>query len=100
MEYEIGPNEPVSTAVVRAVSAVQGREPCSLQPLADAVDPGALDALFAPQCGGTPRVGGRLSFVFNGCHVTVDNGEYLTLQLLEDRSCDERDEEYLDGRFR
>ena len=93
MEYEIGPDESVSAAVVRAVSAVEGREPCSLRPLADVVDPTALDSLFDPQSDGTPRTGGRLSFVYNDCCITVDNGEYLTLQLLEDRVWDERDRE-------
>lgn len=100
MEYEIGGDERVSTAVVRAVSAVQGREPCSLRPLADVVDPTSLDALFGPQYDGTPRTGGRLSFVYDGCHITIDNGEYLTLQLLEGRSCDERDQEPTDSCFR
>ena len=100
MEYEIGGDELVSTAVARAVSAVQGREPCSLRPLADVVDPAALDALFDPQYDGTPRTGGHLSFVYNGCHITIDNGEYLTLQLLEDRCCDERDPEPTDSCFR
>ena len=82
MEYELDPDESVSTAVVRAVSAVEGRESCSLRPLADVVDPVALDALFAPRYDGTPRTGGRLSFVYNDCCITIDNGEYLTLQVL------------------
>jgi hypothetical protein len=93
VEYEIGPGESVSTAVVRAVSAVEGREPCALRPLAEVVDPAALDSLFDPRDDGAPRTGGRLSFVYNGCYVTIDNGEYLTLQLLEDRFSDERDRE-------
>ena len=89
MEYEIRDDELVSTAVVRAVSAVEGREPCSLRPLANVVNPTALDTLFGPRYDGTPRTGGRLSFVFDDCCVTIDNGEYLTLQLLEDRSRDD-----------
>ena len=93
MEYELGPDESVSTAVVRAVCAVEGREPCSLRPLADVVDPTALDTLFDPRYDGTPRTGGRLSFVYDGCYITIDNGEYLTLQLLEDRPRDGRDQE-------
>nr|WP_305149200.1 HalOD1 output domain-containing protein [Halobellus litoreus] len=97
VEYEIGPEESVSTAVVRAVSAVEGRELCSLRPLADVVDPTALDSLFDPRDDGTPRTGGRLSFVYNDCCITVDNGEYLTLQLLEGRFCDERDQEPSDS---
>jgi len=93
VEYEIGPGESVSTAVVRAVSAIKGREPRSLRPLADVVDPTALDSLFDPRYDGTPRTGGRLSFVYSDCCITIDNGEYLTLQLLEGRSCDDRDQE-------
>ena len=93
MEYEIGPGESVSTAVVRAVSAVEGREPRSLRPLADVVDPAALDSLFGPRYDGTPRTGGRLSFVYSDCCITIDNGEYLELQLFEDRFPDERDRE-------
>ena len=100
VEYEIGSDESVSTAVVRVVSAVQGREPYSLQSLADVVDPAALDALFDPQYDGTPRTGGRLSFVYNDCHITIDNGEYLTLRSLEDRFREESDPEPTDSCFR
>lgn len=100
VEYELGPDERVSAAVVRAVSAVEGRDPGSLRPLADVVDPAALDSLFDPRSDGTPRTGGRLSFVFSGCRVTVDNGEYLTLQLLEDRSCAGPDGEPQDSSVR
>ena len=85
MEYELGPDESVSTAVVRAVSAVEGREPCSLRPLAYVLDPDALDALFESRATGEPRTGGWLSFVYSGCRVSIDNGEYLSIELLEDR---------------
>lgn len=97
MEYEIGPEESVSTAVVRAVSAIAGREPRSLRPLADVIDPTALDSLFDPRYDGTPRTGGRLSFVYNDCYITIDNGEYLTLQLLADRSFEKHDQEPTDS---
>ena len=83
MEYEIEDDEPVSLAVVRAVAAVEGREPCALRPLAEVVDPDALDALFEPRGDGEARTGGHLSFVYSSCRVTVDNGEYLTLRPVE-----------------
>ena len=83
MEYEIGPNESASTAIVRAVSAVEGRKPDSLRPLADVLDPDALDALFESRSNGQPRTGGCLSFVYSGCRVSIDNGEYLSIELLE-----------------
>lgn len=83
MESEIGENESVSTAVLRAVSAVNGRKPGSLQPLNDVVDPDALDALFEPRSNDVPRTGGRLSFNYSGCHITIDNGEFLTIEPFE-----------------
>jgi hypothetical protein len=36
-----------------------------------------LDALFDARCDGTPRTGGRLSFVCSDCRLTVDNGVSL-----------------------
>ena len=86
MEYEIGADESISEAAVRAVSAMDGREPDTLPPLGGVLDPDALDSLFDACSNGEPRVGGRLSFIYGGCHVTVDNGEYLTVRLLENRS--------------
>ena len=83
MEYEIGADESVSTAVVRAVSAIEGREHRSLRPLSDVLDPDALDSLFEPRSNGKPRIGGQLSFIYSESVVTIDNGEYLTLNLLE-----------------
>jgi hypothetical protein len=38
--------------------------------------------------------------VYSDCCITIDNGEYLTLQLLEDRSCDDRDQEPSESRVR
>ena len=83
MEYEIETNESVSMAVVRAVSAVEGRDPQSLPPLANVLDTDALDVLFDARGDGTARTGGRLSFVYSNCRLTIDNGEYLALHLLE-----------------
>jgi hypothetical protein len=51
----------------------------------DVLDPDALDALFDSRADGAPRTGGHLSFIFSGCSVTVDNGEYLTVEPLEKR---------------
>ncbi len=85
MEYDIDQDEPVSMAVVRAVSAVEGREPESLPPLENVVDTDALDALFDPRPDGKARSGGKLSFVYSESHLTVDNGEYLTFHRLDDR---------------
>lgn len=83
MEYEIEADESVFMAVVRAVSAVEGRDPCSIRPLTDVLDPSALNALFDSRHDGTPRTGGRVSFVFSNCWVSIENGEYLTIHRLD-----------------
>jgi hypothetical protein len=92
MEYDIGPNESTSTAVVRAVSAVEGRDSGSIRPLREVLDPYALDAVFDSQDDGTPRPGGRLTFVYSNSRVTVDNGEYITLQPIDSLTWQERPE--------
>ena len=80
MEYELGADELLSTAVVRAVSAVEGRKPLDLPPLAGVLDTDALDVLFAADGTGEPKSGGRLSFVYSESRVTIENGEYLSIE--------------------
>ena len=80
MEYEVEKDESVSTAIVRAVSAVDGREPSSLPLLSGVVDPDALNRLFGPTFAGEPRPGGLLRFVYDRYFVTVENGEYITVE--------------------
>lgn len=58
-------------AVVDAVADVRDCDPIELPPLNDAVDPEALDELFADTVGGKPRHGGRLTFRYCDCDVTV-----------------------------
>lgn len=91
MEYDIEADESVSMAVVRAVSAVEGRDVRLLPPINTVVDPDALDALFASQSDGRTRSGGRVTFVYSRCEITVDNGEYLTLELLDPTASTVRD---------
>lgn len=83
MESEIGEHESVSTAVRRAVSAVKGRKPGALQPLTGVVDPDALDALFEPRSRDVPRTGGRLSFSYSSCRITIHHGEFLAIEPFE-----------------
>ena len=84
MDYEVARDELLSTAVVRSVSAVEGREPLDLPPLATVLDTDALDVLFATDGTGEPRSGGRLSFIYSESHVIIENGEYLSIQPLGD----------------
>ncbi|NIB99553.1 HalOD1 output domain-containing protein [Halobacterium sp. R2-5] len=83
MEYEISADESVSVAVVRAVSAVRGMKPDTLPALGNVLDTDALDVMFGPQNDGTPRTGGRVSFVYGDCRVAVEHGEYLSLEPLD-----------------
>ena len=88
MEYEIGPDERVSVAVVRAVSAMEGRRQTALQPIAEVVDPDALVDLFDTRAGGTARTGGRVTLVYSDCQVTVESGEYIQLDRIRTRPDD------------
>lgn len=83
MDYDMGANESVSMAVVRAVSAVDGTDPCSLPPLANRLDPDALDAIFEPGLEGIPRRGDHLSFNYAEYRVTIDDGEHLTVRPMD-----------------
>ena len=58
-------------AVVDAVADARDCEPIELPPLNDAVDPDALDDLFADTPSGRPRYDGHLTFRYCDCTVTV-----------------------------
>jgi hypothetical protein len=64
--------ETPSHSVVRTVAAVTGTAPEDVRPLYDAVDPDALDRLFARTESGAERpLTGQVRFRFNRCDVTV-----------------------------
>jgi len=79
MEYEIDSDEPISLAVSKATSMYSEADPRNTQTLHEVVITDALEALFAPVDGDTPRSSGLVSFVYRGCRVTVRNGEFLTI---------------------
>lgn len=74
LTHEIGHAERVSEAVVAAVATASSTDPAKMAPLADAVDPDALDALFADRYDGTPRADGTTRFPFSGYEVIVTSG--------------------------
>lgn len=78
---EIGADERPSEVVIRTVAAVTNRQPLELEPLHAAVDPDALDALFAVRSDGS-RNSGRFTFRFNGCKVCVQ-GETVFVRELD-----------------
>ncbi|MFB6080479.1 MAG: HalOD1 output domain-containing protein [Haloferacaceae archaeon] len=67
-----------STAVLEAVSASSGVPATDLPPLYDAIDPGALEALFAGR-----RTSGHVEFRYAGHVVTVDADR--TVEVSTDR---------------
>lgn len=68
-----------SVTVVEAVADREGREVSELPPLRTAVDPEALDELFAPRHDGTPRERGEVTFVYCGYLVRVRADGRVTL---------------------
>jgi hypothetical protein len=84
MSYEIAAAEEVSTAVVQAVSDHEHRQPTSLPPLCQVIDPEALNGLFsAPSDADTTR-SGVVSFVYSHTCVTVHHSEYITVESITD----------------
>ncbi|MFC4549859.1 MULTISPECIES: HalOD1 output domain-containing protein [Halorussus] len=62
----------LTAAIVAAVSEISDCDPVGEGPtLYDAVDPDALDKLFADRHDGAPRTGGRVVFDVQGCRVEV-----------------------------
>ncbi|GGN93814.1 hypothetical protein GCM10009030_19560 [Haloarcula pellucida] len=56
-----------------------------------------MDTVFDSQHDGTPRPGGRLTFVYSKSCVTVENGESLTLLPIDPRIRDECDPDVIDS---
>lgn len=86
--------ESVSERIVTAVAEFTGRDPLSLDPLYDAIDPEALDALFEPtDATGTPR---RVAFTYAGCSVEITGeGEIRVTDLDQTRSPADRDGDHV-----
>lgn len=79
MKVEVETGTSVSSTVVRAVSEFRDCPVSSLPPLQETIDPDALNAFCAPKFDGTPREGFEVSFVYAGCHVTVEDGTHVTV---------------------
>jgi hypothetical protein len=69
-ESSEAPPEPATFAVSDATD----RPPLELDPLAEALDPDALDALFADR-----RTSGRVSFLYAGRSVTIAADRTVTV---------------------
>jgi hypothetical protein len=69
--------EPVLDIVVDAVAAAEGVSPAEIEPIYDAVDPDAVDALLE-----TPSA--AVSFCYCGYRVEIDRDRECTLTPLDD----------------
>lgn len=79
--YESSSGESVSETVIRAVADAKGIDPLDMDAcLFDAIDPGALDTIFAADNEGTER---RVSFTFAGYRVAVNESQTVFLTDLE-----------------
>lgn len=83
VEYAHGTDSP-STVLAEAVATMTGREPDQLDPLYEAVDPAALDALFRPTAKGGHRGDGEVSFVYHGYEVAVRSCGVIAVQSAGD----------------
>ena len=67
---------PPTQCVIEGVAALSNRDPSSMQPLYTAVDPDALDTIFAPPTDAHQNA--HVTFEYEGCQVTVQgDGQVL-----------------------
>lgn len=69
----------VSDEVISAVAAARGADPLDLDPLNEAIDPDALDALYRRDGRERASTPDRLEFTYSGCGVVVDEGGSVTV---------------------
>ncbi|OAQ51733.1 hypothetical protein HTG_15235 [Natrinema mahii] len=81
--------EPVSTALLMAVSSVLGVEPDDLEALSERLDPDALNALVAHWRGEESRIDGSVSFPFSQCAVTVHADGEIVIDPVRQRPADD-----------
>lgn len=70
--YLVDADTALSEAVVDAVARETDRDTLSVEPLYRAVDPDALNDLFARRSDGRPRPPARIRISYGGCDVWVD----------------------------
>lgn len=76
-----------SRCVVETVSDVTDADPWTITPLADALDPDALDTVFGAGDGQSERAGvDQVSFEYEGFGVTVYADERVVLWDLDDEA--------------
>ncbi|WP_433634804.1 HalOD1 output domain-containing protein [Halomicrococcus sp. NG-SE-24] len=75
-------DDSLKTRIISHVAAQKNVDSTSLEPLYEAIDPDALEDLFAPHFDGTSRTTGRVVFAYSGYRVTVtSDGDIQTTPL-------------------
>ncbi|WP_224449609.1 HalOD1 output domain-containing protein [Haloprofundus salilacus] len=85
-----------SIELIVAIAEIEGRDTDDIEPLYEAIDPDALDAIFQQDSETTAERNGRLSFVFNGRDVTVWSDGRIDISLSDterERAASEREDE-------
>lgn len=85
LSYEMDPDERPSRAVVRAVASVTNTPVLDLDPLYDVVDPDHLDGVCSRTGQHSAMTASSISFLFNGCEVTVEDDVVCVREELKDR---------------
>lgn len=74
--YALSPEDTASLGVIETVADALGRDPISLEPLANVIDTDALDALFADSSTSSLVV----SFEYEGLTVTISDAGFVELR--------------------
>jgi len=69
----------MSLAVIEAVSSTKDCPPESLPPLTSAVDPDALDDIFASTHDGNNRRHGQITFTYYNTTITINHAEHISV---------------------
>ncbi|WP_083857091.1 HalOD1 output domain-containing protein [Natrinema limicola] len=83
MERNLGEKSNVSLRIVDRVAKRDHTDPLELPPLYDAVDPDALDDLFASGRQNGTAQSGRIKFQYNGYTVVVEFGNRPEITVKE-----------------
>ncbi|AEH36407.1 HalOD1 output domain-containing protein [Halopiger xanaduensis] len=75
-------NEPITVAVIDAVSRVAGVAPTALPPLYETIDPDALDGVF--DAGSSDGESVRVAFSYADHEVVVQGGPRVTVTVTPD----------------
>jgi hypothetical protein len=85
VQHEWSDSEPLYYTVARAVGAITDTHPTDVESVDEVLDPDALDQIFRPTSDGSLRgTGGYVTFVLDGCDVTVYWDGEIVIRIPDD----------------